>query len=334
MSDSSEFCTARVLPADVLLGHETIVVNGEERAVEPKGKRWPNGSTLQVRFFGGTAAQQAKVVEQANWWTAHANLRFDFGNHPQAHIRIAFDASDGAWSYIGTDCAHIPLDQPTMNLGFLTGGTPAHEFGHALGLGHEHQNPRGGIEWNEAEVIRSLSGPPNNWTEEQIRHNVLKKYSITQINGTDFDPDSIMLYFFPGSWVRSGTGTKRNEVLSAVDKSYIASAYPDKLAPVVKLAVNGPSVAATISSAGERDAYSFDVAATATHVIETSGSTDVVMQLFGPNSNTALIASDDDSGAGSNARISRKLVPGTYYAFVRHYRPKATGSYGIAVRRS
>ena len=43
-----------------------------------------------------------------------------------------------------------------MNLGFLDGGTAAHEFGHAIGLGHEHQNPAGGIEWNEEVVLRDL----------------------------------------------------------------------------------------------------------------------------------------------------------------------------------
>src|SRR5918996_1323955 len=79
---------------------------------------------------------------------------------------------------------------------FLDGGTAAHEFGHAIGLAHEHQNPAGGIEWNEEVVLRDLSGPPNSWTPEQIRHNVLEKYRADQIRGTDFDRDSIMLYFF------------------------------------------------------------------------------------------------------------------------------------------
>ena len=67
-----------------------------------------------------------------------------------------------------------------MNLGFLDGGTAGHEFGHAIGLAHEHQNPAGGIEWNEARVIQDLSGPPNNWDEAQIRHNVLKKYEVKE----------------------------------------------------------------------------------------------------------------------------------------------------------
>ncbi|MGH8550794.1 MAG: M12 family metallopeptidase, partial [Methylococcales bacterium] len=99
-----------------------------------------------------------------------------FDNAPTAKIRISYDSSDGAWSFIGTDASSIPANQPTMNLGFLDGGTAAHEFGHAIGLAHEHQNPAGGIEWNEEVVLRDLSGPPNSWTPKQIRHNVLEKY--------------------------------------------------------------------------------------------------------------------------------------------------------------
>ena len=136
--------------------------------------------------------------------------------------------SDGAWSYVGTDCRGIPVNQPTMNLGFLDGGTTAHEFGHAIGLAHEHQNPRGGIQWNEQVVIQELAKSPNFWDEETARHNVIRKYSIDQINGTDFDPDSIMLYFFPASWTLNGIATKANEVLSTIDKQFIAGAkmYP------------------------------------------------------------------------------------------------------------
>jgi hypothetical protein len=39
-----------------------------------------------------------------------------------------------------------------------------HEFGHALGLIHEHQNPSGGIQWNKPVVCRYYEGPPNNRT--------------------------------------------------------------------------------------------------------------------------------------------------------------------------
>ena len=71
-----------------------------------------------------------------------------------------------------------------MNYGWLTPTSDddelrrvvLHEFGHALGLIHEHQNPEGGIQWNEPAVKADLSGPPNNWDDETIRHNVLDHY--------------------------------------------------------------------------------------------------------------------------------------------------------------
>lgn len=333
-------CIDRVLPGEEMRRQRTEVIRGAERAIVPVGKLWMNGSTLHVRFLGGTATQQAKAREQGQWWTQHANLKLVFDDAPDSQIRIAFDSADGAWSYLGTDCLQIPRNQPTMNLGFLDGGTAAHEFGHAIGLAHEHQNPRGGIQWNEAKVIADLSGPPNSWDEAQIRHNVLRKYSVDQVKGTAFDPDSIMLYFFPASWTLNGVATKANKVLSAVDKSYMGSAeaYPPAKPPAIaakKLTVNAARrTSASIGAAGEEDLYSFTVAKGGPHVVDTRGGTDLVMRLYGPDSETAFVKEDDDSGVGLNPRVAADLVPGAYFVQVRHYRKTSgTGSYTIKVTK-
>lgn len=330
MSETLKVCFDKVLPGNLFSPQNTS--GGRSRAIFEFRKMWINGLKLRVRFMGGTPEQQAIAKEQALWWTEHANLTFDFNNAPDAEIRIAFDPSDGAWSYIGTDCLGIPQNQPTMNLGFLDGGTAAHEFGHAIGLGHEHQNPSGGIEWNEAVVIRDLSGPPNFWSPETTRHNVLQKYSMEQIRGTGFDQDSIMLYFFPPSWTRDGRGTEANEVLSAIDKAFIASAaaYPRSVSPEVELRVNDAPASASIGVPGEEDLYKFTVTTEDRHIVETGGETDVVIKLFGPDSQTQLIAEDDDGGTGFNSRIVANLIPGQYFAQVRHYnKTSGTGSYSI-----
>ncbi len=340
MADRAKVCIDRILPLESMRPQRIMRIRNGERAIAPIGKTWMNGSTLQVRFLGGTAGEQATAREQAGWWAQVANLTFDFNNATNAEIRIAFDSNDGAWSYIGTDCRSIPLNQPTMNLGFLDGGTAAHEFGHAIGLAHEHQNPRLGIQWNEQVVIQELAKSPNFWDEQTTRHNVLRKYSVDQINGTDFDPDSIMLYFFPATWTLNGLATKANEVLSTIDKQFIAGAkmYPRTGATTttaVELEVNAKRrTAASIGKFGEEDLYRFTAARDGRYRIDTRGPTDVVMKLFGPNQPTTLIAEDDDSGIDTNAMINTELVSGEYFVQVRHYnRASGKGNYTIKVQR-
>ena len=340
MSERPKICLDRILPRDLMRFQPTARRDGRFRAISPIGKAWMNGSTLRVRFNGGSAAQQATAREQAGWWSQIANLKFDFNNAPDAEIRVTFDPQDGAWSYIGTDCRGIPVNEATMNLGFLDGGTAAHEFGHAIGLAHEHQNPAGGIQWNEAVVIAELAKSPNFWDEATARHNVLRKYSADQLNGTRFDPDSIMLYFFPASWTTNGIATKANDVLSQLDKEFIAGAkmYPKTGATTstaTPLQVNNAKrTQADIGKVGEEDLFKFTAAADGRYVIDTRGPTDVVMKLFGPNSETALIAEDDDSGIGSNARIAASLIAGDYFVQVRHYnRASGMGKYSIKVSK-
>ncbi len=156
------------------------------------------------------------------------NISFEFGDERDAEIRIAF-IPGGSWSYIGTDSLRISSEDATMNLSWVDQGIVLHELGHALGLGHEHQPPDGGIQWNREVVIQDLIGPPTFWTRRQIEHNVLKKYDVGQTNGVEFDPKSIMLYRVPPTWTLDGFHTEFNTALSAGDKGFIASglAYPE-----------------------------------------------------------------------------------------------------------
>lgn len=57
------------------------------------------------------------------------------------------------------------------------------------------------------------------------------------------------------------------------------------------------------------------------------------MKLFDPNSPTALLEEDDDSGFGLNPRIAARLLRGDYFVQVRHFDRSGTGQYGITVKR-
>lgn len=342
MPEIPKICFDRVLPRDMRRPgsryNPHTAARSPARAIMPIGKRWPNGSTLRVRFLGGMPDQHQMVERTAHQWSEFANIRFEFGGSPATtEIRIAFE-NDGAWSYVGIDNLDIPQHAATMNFGWMDEGTILHEFGHALGLAHEHQNPDGGIQWDEQNVISDLKGPPNFWDIDTIRRNVLNKYRRDQVNGTAFDGGSIMLYSFPASWTTDGFHTAPNDVLSDVDKAFIGSAvaYPTPAGPgIVELPVAdmAPREAA-IGKVGEEDLYKFTADADDRYTIETFGSTDVVMALYGPDSRTSLIAEDDDSGTEWNSRITAELTPGDYYVQIRHYsRTTGTGEYGIRVSK-
>ena len=332
MSTVPRVCFDRILPHDLTL----LASGARTRAALQISKRWPVGSTLRVRFLSGTPDQQAAVRQFAPEWARYANLRLEFTTTPRAEIRVAF-ADDGSWSYIGTDCLSFPANAATMNYGWLDQGVVLHEFGHALGLIHEHQNPVGGMQWNKPVVYRDLGGPPNNWPPEVVDNNMFKTYAVDQINGTALDPKSIMLYSFPATWTLNGFSAAENTAISATDKEFIGSrgGYPGRSAGPANIPVNGAAVEGAVGVPGEEDLYRFLADKAGDYAIETSGSTDIVMKLFGPESQTTLIAEDDDSGPGLNSRIARSLQPGTYFVQIRHFNPaRGTGAYRVSVART
>lgn len=301
------------------------------------GKKWRNGRTLRVSFLDGAPEVQARVEQYAHQWSDYANIKFDFSSDPDAEIRISFEL-EGSWSYLGTDALTVPQDEPTMNYGWLTPDSPdeeysrvvIHEFGHALGCIHEHQNPAAGIPWDKEAVYRYYAR--FGWSRQQVDHNLFRRYSADITQFSEFDPNSIMLYSIPNELTIGDFEIGWNTKLSATDKAFIGTIYPLEEKPVMELTIGGPAVRADIGAHGEEDLFKFVVPAAGHYLIETQGPTDVVMGLFGPDSQTELIAEDDDSGRWLNARIATELQPGTYYVRIRHYRPTGTGEYEVLVQ--
>jgi serralysin len=210
---------------------------GKDRAGLRKDAQWPKGAVISVSFLDGAPALWDRVEQEARGWTAPglANLALAFRRDTNAtDIRISFRYS-GSWSLIGTDCQRkTDLTLPTMNFGWLTQTSLVpevrrvvlHEFGHALGLIHEHQSPVGGIRWDKNAVYAALSGPPNNWDHATIDHNMFEPYAAADTNFTALDPTSIMMYPFPAAWTLDGFSTQLNSELSDPDKTFIHEQYP------------------------------------------------------------------------------------------------------------
>jgi hypothetical protein len=85
-------------------------------------------------------------------------------------------------------------------------------------------------------------------------------------------------------------------------------------------------------SSGDEDWFSFRLSSPEMIRISTEGDLDTRLSLYGPNSESNEIGSDDDGGSDYNAQISVYLEdPGTYYIQVTPYDEDTTGSYVLVL---
>jgi hypothetical protein len=314
---------------------------GRPRAAVERLKLWENGRTLKVKFLDGLPAVQAKVQAIAKEWEALANLTLEFVSSGTAQIRISFAEKGFSWSTVGTDSLTVGSTKPTMNYGWLETDTPLreyqrvvrHEFGHAMGMIHEHQNPaaQGQIPWDKPKVYAYYA--QQGWNKDDVDFNIFQLYTEDSTNHTAFDPTSIMEYAVPDSLTVGSYAIGWNTEFSPMDVEFMKRQYPKSAPSQTELAIGGARVTADLASAGEVDNYHFEVATAATYIMTTEGPTDTVLTLHGPGDPGAVLTWDDDRGLGLNARIVRKLQPGEYWLTVRHKKPAATGSYTIGIKK-
>jgi serralysin len=242
MTPVSHICLDRRLPPALL--PRALAAAREENPANAKtpleaaaftGKLWAPGRILEVQFLDGDPVLRRRVADCWTQWTNYANLDFRLGAQRVGDIRISFNEG-ASWSALGTDAlvdAFFPENSPTMNLGWLTPESSQrvldevvlHEFGHALGLVHEHQNPAARLRWNREAVYRDMAQEPNCWDEETVDRNFFAQYNGTVTN-SEFDPQSIMLYDIPQEWLLAGGPFVSNWRLSDGDKAIASLCYP------------------------------------------------------------------------------------------------------------
>jgi len=248
-----------------------------------------------------------------------------------AMVRIGFKGGDGSWSYLGRAILNRNVIKPnerTMNIGWdnsQTLDTCIHEIGHTLGMPHEHQNPSAGIVWDEEAVYESLGGPPNNWDRDKVYHNIIRKISPDEIQGSRWDKDSIMHYPFGAGLIKEPEQYQTEPLrpspgLSPLDEEWVKKFYPpmdDVKKEELKL---GSSIALELEN-GEQERFNIKLTKTTKVRVYTSGRADTYMVLFSNAGGTLKqIETDDDSGESRNASITISLEANVSYALqVRLY---------------
>jgi hypothetical protein len=326
---------------------------GRTRAILKLASKWVNGTTLRYYFFdratdGQTVFFANGTSEWRPWTTADAEknvvrrafqawkavgIGLDFkevNSRTDAEIRIGFQRGDGAWSYIGREILNLGADKRTMNFGWDLARRPdevdtaIHEIGHTLGLPHEHQNPNAGIVWNEEAVYAALGGPPNNWDRNKTFHNIIRKIDPDTVQGSNWDPDSIMHYPFQAGLIdkpeQYRTGLDPAGGLSERDKTWVKTFYPRLGATDYEDLKPFDSKRLSIRE-GEQRNFVIRPEATRNYEIRTFGTSDTVIVLFeDDNGELRYRAGDDDSGEDRNAYLKLKLVAGRRYVLrVRLY---------------
>ncbi|KAL5365307.1 hypothetical protein BJX96DRAFT_181512 [Aspergillus floccosus] len=211
----------------------------------PPADFWPpDKHVLNVRFLNGDEDEQSRVksLVKKHYHSIPMRIRFKFlsgWDTSPSDIRISFAGHSSA--YIGRQAESHP-GQPTMWLNMhprlstddavrnKVQADVLHEFGHALGLTHEHKHPDRKARWNYPRLMEKYQ-----WEYDTVRRNYNASTSSAVNARWDrpYDPKSIMHYSIAkGDTWSMRTEVSENCVLSDGDKEALVQIYPS--AAVVK----------------------------------------------------------------------------------------------------
>jgi hypothetical protein len=326
--------------------------------------KWAGGGgKITVGFLDGTAALIDKVQAIAPEWCKYANIDFDFvtgrASANQADIRVSFSVKKQFYSVLAKQSLS-GKPSLSMSLGFNGGEVPAefrrlilHEFGHAIGLQHEHMNPEGGIEWDENRAVSYLASRlPHlaNNREALLAQLRLIDAKTDMWMKTAFDIKSVMRYTFPKDIFRKGWDEAfdvENTDLSDGDKAIARQLYPGRAGGgdtggtdpvrVKTIEIDRPE-SGTIRQ-GEVYRYNFQVSSSGEYVITTSGAAVVRIELFGQDGKPAITRwSSDALDASHGATLTPLIASGSYYVTLRSspFSPgvNGEGDYTLTLKRA
>ncbi len=214
-----------------------IFASGRERSIFSKTTGWKAGQVIKVYFVNGSEKERGEVEHYAREWEKYGNFRFEFHQEPKTQkehtILIKFEKQDpgvAGWSIVGYGTESTTAHSMSFYPGISGDSTIQHEFGHALGLHHEQENPAGSIDWVPEKAYKYFQ-ETFKWSRQKTDEEIFNKQSDPYKNWTTFDHESTMGYYLPGELFKSGVPLGMRFNLSEGDKQGIAQLYPGRSQP-------------------------------------------------------------------------------------------------------
>jgi len=153
------------------------------------------GQTVNLAFEGDVSKASQVLTILKKYAFPYINLRFQIGRTGDSVVTIKVNPAQGPTANISGNTTGIGTKNPVVSIYTLKQGTILHEFGHAMGMFHEHQNPspNNPIQWDKAAVY-AFYVDKQHWKKDSVDSQILNRRNKAKSLYTAWDTKSIMNY--------------------------------------------------------------------------------------------------------------------------------------------
>lgn len=195
-----------------------------------KDRGFAPGQTVYLAFDGDVEKSKQILDILKKHAFPYINLNFQIGRYNDSTVTIKTAHSASPTAIISGNTTGIGTKAPIVTIYRFTQGVILHEFGHAMGMFHEHQNPapNNPIKWNKDEVYAHYV-TKQNWKKEAVDAQILNRRDKAKSLYNTWDKNSIMNYTIRPGFTDAPVRTFVGQEYSEGDKNWFKLKFGQKV---------------------------------------------------------------------------------------------------------